>query len=84
MGWREAVKAAGLPEGFHVHDLRHTGNHLVAQGGASTRELMDRMGRSTMRAALIYQHAAEARARTLADRLDALVTAERNSAGHAG
>ena len=61
------VKAAGLPEGFHFHDLRHTGNHLVAQAGASTRELMDRMGHSTMRAALIYQHATEARSRTLAD-----------------
>jgi integrase len=84
VGWREAVKAAGLPEGFHFHDLRHTGNHLVAQAGASTRELMDRMGHSTMRAALIYQHATQARARTLADRLDALVTAQRKSAGHAG
>jgi integrase len=84
VGWRDAVKAAGLPEGFHFHDLRHTGNHLVAQAGASTRELMDRMGHSTMRAALIYQHATEARSRTLADRLDALVTAQRQGAGHAG
>jgi integrase len=84
VGWREAVKAVGLPEGFHFHDLRHTGNHLVAQAGASTRELMDRMGHSTMRAALIYQHATEARSRTLADRLDALVTAQREGAGHAG
>lgn len=23
-------KVAGLPMGFHFHDLRHTGNHLVA------------------------------------------------------
>ncbi len=84
VGWRDAVKAAGLPEGFHFHDLRHTGNHLVAQAGASTRELMDRMGHSTMRAALIYQHATEARARTLADRLDALVKGQREGAGHPG
>ena len=40
VGWTEALVAAGLPEGFHFHDLRHTGNHLVAQSGASTRELM--------------------------------------------
>lgn len=76
VGWRDAVQAAGLPEGFHFHDLRHTGNHLVAQSGASTRELMHRMGHSTMRAALIYQHATESRSRDLADRLDALVKAQ--------
>jgi integrase len=48
---------AGLPAGFHFHDLRHTGNNLAAASGASTRELMDRMGHGSMRAALIYQHA---------------------------
>lgn len=71
--WPQAVQAAGLPEGFHFHDLRHTGNHLAAQTGASTRELMQRMGHSTVRAAMIYQHATEARSRQLADRLDALI-----------
>jgi integrase len=68
-----AVKGAGLPAGFRFHDLRHTGNHLAAQTGASTRELMQRMGHSTVRAAMIYQHATDARSRQLADRLDALV-----------
>ncbi len=82
--WRTTVKwaasrdAAGLPQDFHFHDLRHTGNHLMAQSGASTRELMDRMGHSTMRAALIYQHATHERARELADKLDALVSERRN------
>ncbi|OFE16126.1 hypothetical protein BA895_20665 [Humibacillus sp. DSM 29435] len=57
--------------------MRHTGNHLVAQSGASTRELMQRMGHSTMRAALIYQHATEARSMELADRLNELVRAQR-------
>lgn len=80
VGWREAVASAGLPHGFHFHDLRHTGNHLVAQSGASTRELMHRMGHSTMRAALIYQDATEARARALADRLNALVEEHRSDA----
>lgn len=75
--WKVAVKAVGLPEGFRFHDLRHTGNHLVAQTGASTRELMQRMGHSTVRAALIYQHATDARSRQLADRLDALVRSQR-------
>lgn len=79
--WAVAVKAAGLPEGFRFHDLRHTGNHLAAQTGASTRELMQRMGHSTVRAAMIYQHATDARSRQLADRLDALVR-ERRAAPH--
>ena len=57
VGWARAVRAAGLPVGFHFHDLRHTGNHLAAASGASTRELMHRMGHSSVRAALIYQHA---------------------------
>ncbi len=32
------VVAVGLPAGFHFHDLRHTGNHLAAGSGATTRE----------------------------------------------
>ena len=53
--WRRATEAAGLT-GFHFHDLRHTGNHIAATTGASLRELMGRMGHSTTRAALVYQH----------------------------
>jgi hypothetical protein len=44
--------------------------------GASTRELMQRMGHSTMRAALIYQHATDERAREIADRLNEVVERE--------
>lgn len=47
------VVTAGLPIGFHFHDLRHTGNQLAANSGATTRELMHRMGHGLMRAALI-------------------------------
>ena len=36
---------------IHLHDLRHTGNHFVAEAGANPRELMERMGHSTSRAA---------------------------------
>jgi integrase len=75
--WRSAKKKAGVPESVHFHDLRHAGNHLVAQSGASTRELMHRMVYSTMRAALIDQHATESSSRALADRLNALVAAHR-------
>ena len=54
--WADAKRAAELPH-LHFHDLRHTGNTLAAATGASTRELMARMGHSSSRAALIYQHA---------------------------
>jgi integrase len=39
--WAKAIKAAGLPKGFHIHDLRHTGNTWAADSGASLRDLMD-------------------------------------------
>jgi len=75
--WTMRVKEAGLPAGFHFHDLRHTGNHLASKGGASTRELMHRMGHGSMRAALIYQHNTDERAREIAVRLNDVVTRER-------
>jgi hypothetical protein len=37
---------------------------------------MHRMGHGSMRAALIYQHATDARARGIADRLDGVVARE--------
>ncbi|MDO5698607.1 MAG: site-specific integrase [Dermatophilus congolensis] len=70
--WKAARTAAELPDGLHLHDLRHTGNHLAATSGASTRELMARMGHASMRAALIYQHATAERDKAIADALNAL------------
>lgn len=67
--WTRTVAAVGLP-GFHFHDLRHTGNTLAAASGASTRELMQRMGHASMRAALIYQHATSERDREIASAMD--------------
>ena len=51
--WTAARTAAELDPRVHLHDLRHTGNHFAAASGASTRELMHRMGHASMRAALI-------------------------------
>ena len=53
--WVPALTAAGLPT-MHFHDLRHTGNMLAADAGANLRELMERMGHSTTRAATVYLH----------------------------
>ena len=79
--WRTAVEAAGVA-GLHFHDLRHTGNTLAAEG-ASLRELMARMGHSSTRAALIYQHASRDRERAIAAAVSARVEAARtNVEGH--
>jgi len=53
---RAEAKGTPMPEGLHFHDLRHTANGFAADA-ASLKELMTRMGHSTARAALIYQHA---------------------------
>ena len=71
--WDRAIAAAGL-EGFRFHDLRHTGNTLAAATGASTKELMSRMGHSSPRAALIYQHATTDRDVVIAQALSDLIT----------
>jgi Phage integrase family len=73
--WRKAVEAAGVP-GLHFHDLRHTGTMLAAES-ASLRELMARMGHSSTRAALIYQHASRDRERAIAAAVSARVEAAR-------
>ena len=68
--WEQARAAAGLEE-FHFHDLRHSGLTIVAQGGATTKEIMARGGHKTARAALIYQHAAADRAQHVAEQFGA-------------
>ncbi|AWB90302.1 tyrosine-type recombinase/integrase [Salinibacterium hongtaonis] len=57
---------------LHWHDLRHTGATLAYRAGASLPEVQARLGHTTMRAALIYSHAADDSDRVLADRLNAL------------
>jgi integrase len=89
--WLRALDDAGLSgAGVHFHDLRHTGNHLAAVTGASTKELMARMGHSSVRAALIYQHATRERDHEIARAMridggrDGSAGASRDQEGHAG
>ena len=70
--WAKAVRDVGLV-GFRFHDLRHTGNTLAAATGASTKELMSRMGHASPRAALIYQHATLDRDAQIASGLSELI-----------
>ncbi|MFC5959697.1 tyrosine-type recombinase/integrase [Streptomyces pratens] len=77
--WIKARTKAGILADVHFHDLRHTGNTLAASG-ASLRELMTRMGHSTPRAALIYQHVVSGRDREIADRLGSMIRKTRGDA----
>jgi integrase len=76
--WIQALTDAGV-QPVHFHDLRHTGNTMAAATGASTRELMTRMGQSSSRAALIYQHATSERDRLIADAINRQVLQLRQS-----
>lgn len=66
--WTKARKAVGLPT-LHFHDLRHTGGTLSAATGATLKELMARLGHSSVRAAMIYQHATSDRDKAIAKAL---------------
>jgi integrase len=69
---RYAVQVAGGAIGkpnLNIHALRHTGAVLAARSGATTAELMRRIGHSTPNAAMRYQHAADERDALIARRL---------------
>jgi len=70
--WHQARTSVGLPD-LHFHDLRHTGGTLSAATGASLKELMARLGHSSVRAAMIYQHATRDRDRVIALALGDLI-----------
>lgn len=53
--WHKAVVAAERPD-LPFHGLRHYAGTRYAQTGATTKETMDRLGHSSMKAAMRYQH----------------------------
>jgi integrase len=79
-GWWTDVKAvpkanstvkAGLTE-LTSHDLGHAGQTLAVQTGATTADLMKRLGHSSMTAARRYPHTVEGRDREIAIALSEL------------
>ena len=64
-----STKKIGFP-GLHFHDLRHTGNTIAVSSGASLKDLMQRMGHDSVRAALIYQHSTAEADRKIADAMN--------------
>ncbi|MGI9016687.1 MAG: tyrosine-type recombinase/integrase [Euzebya sp.] len=71
--WVKARRAIGRDD-LRFHDLRHTGNTIAAATGASTAELMRRMGHSSVSAAIRYQHATDDRDQAIADALGKVMT----------
>lgn len=70
--WAKARASIGRPE-LHIHDLRHSGNTWAAATGASTKELMSRMGHASSDAAIRYQHATADRDAVIGAALSGLV-----------
>lgn len=71
---------AGRPD-VRVHDLRHFGAIMAARSGATVGELQQRLGHSTVQAAMIYQSAVSERPTEIASRLSELVAAQETTAG---
>ena len=70
--WIPAIREGGL-DGLRFHDLRHTAGTLAARTGATTKELMARLGHASANAALVYQHASADRDRAIAEGLGAMM-----------
>ena len=66
--WDRARTAAGRPD-LRFHDLRHTGATWAADEGATTRQLMRRLGHANPTMAMLYQHATDRGDQQVAARL---------------
>ena len=68
---KHGFASVGKPD-MRVHDLRHVGATLAAQAGATTKELMSRIGHTTPAMAMRYQIAAQERDAAIAKKLSEL------------
>jgi integrase len=68
---KKGFAAVGKPD-MRVHDLRHVGATLAAQAGATTKELMSRLGHTTPGMAMRYQIAAQERDVKIAEAMSKL------------
>ncbi len=69
----KARRQAGR-EDLRFHDLRSTALTMLAQNGATVRELMAAAGHSTATMAMHYQRLSKDRQRALADKVAASIT----------
>jgi integrase len=69
--WLPALKRAEI-EHLRFHDLRHTAGTLAAHTGATTKEIMRRLGHASPAASMTYQHATAERDAEIAAKLEQL------------
>ncbi|MGV6902747.1 MULTISPECIES: tyrosine-type recombinase/integrase [unclassified Brucella] len=69
--------SAKLPKGFTLHGLRKTLGKILAEGGASTRQIMDTLGHDDIAHAELYTREAE-QARLATDGMSRVVRLKRN------
>lgn len=81
--WTRARRVLGL-QGVRLHDLRHVAGTMAAATGASTKELMHRLGHASPRAALRYQHATAKRDEAIADGIDRILDAAQREGESSG
>lgn len=72
--WTHSAK---LPKGFTLHGLRKTLGKMLAEGGASTRQIMDTLGHDDIAHAELYSREAE-QARLATDGMNKIVRLKRN------
>ncbi|KFI97867.1 tyrosine-type recombinase/integrase [Bifidobacterium stellenboschense] len=70
--FKTARETAGRPD-LRFHDLRHTALTLLAEHGATLKELMAAAGHSDPETAMRYQHATQTRTRALARQIGQLI-----------
>lgn len=68
---KKGFAAVGKPD-MRVHDLRHVGATFAARAGATTKELMSRLGHTTPTMAMRYQIAAQERDVEIAEAMSKL------------
>lgn len=71
------TKSAGLEKGFTLHGLRKTLGKMLAEGGASTRQIMETLGHDDIEHAELYSREAE-QARLATDGMDKVIYLKRN------
>ena len=76
--WRPGVKAAEVPEGLRIHDLRHTAAALMIAAGAHPEHIKRHLGHSSITVTMDqYGHLFPSESAAIADRLDVMLPGSR-------
>lgn len=71
--WYGAARMQAQRPDLRFHDLRHTALTLLAQQGATVRELMDAAGHADPETAMRYQHSVQSRSKDFARQIGSLI-----------